>query len=143
MNRPYLQRCLKTAIGQAGLLRVLLAFLLVYFLLARQVIYSLGLLRPWLLPERRAQFGCHLLGERRQTFSQLLLAWLPGFDERPTPQRTRFFMFSAALGMTAVIASALASLPRQPGLLYSIPAYAVLVVLVMLQRQRKVEMLAA
>jgi hypothetical protein len=101
-------------------------------------------LRAWPFVNRRVQAQhYHLLGDRRQTLSQLLLAWLPGFDERPTPQRTRFFMFSAALGMTAVIASALASLPRQPGLLYSIPAYAVLVVLVMLQRQRKVEMLAA
>jgi hypothetical protein len=107
-------------------------------------ISQIGYLRPWLLPERRFETSFRSVNDpRAPSLYQRALGWLPSFDRLPTPQQNRFFMFSAALGMTAVIASALASLPRQPGLLYSVPAYAVLVVLVMLQRQRKIELLAA
>ena len=88
--------------------------------------------------ERRRAFQYHLIGDRRRARR----TWWP-FDP-PSHKRTPFVIFSGLLGMTGVLATALAAASANHfETLLTIPAYGLFLTAVFQLRQRRLNTLAS
>jgi hypothetical protein len=86
--------------------------------------------QTWPHIERRTRPRIHYIGDRR--------SWRPFTDARR--ERTPWVILAGLLGMTAVLFTALASMPHHPEMLLAIPGYAVYFSIVMFLRARELAM---
>jgi hypothetical protein len=92
------------------------------------IVLALDLMKKqaWPHTERRSRKQYHLVGERR--------AW-PFSEVRR--EHTPWVILSGLLGMTIVLAAALASIPYNPAMFWAIPGYAVYFSIVMALRAKE------
>lgn len=138
MNRLYLKRCLRAAVQQASLYRVLLAYPLVIILLARQMLSRLEILRAWPFFERRVHTQAyHRVGERRHSLAGKLDQFL-GL-EAPSRERTWRINLLVAIASSMVVTISAATALVMPQNLLLIPAWALYAIGILTYRNFRLE----